>query len=306
MVLGSLAFALMGELTHALRTSLDWQLVALARSLLGLFFASALALAAGRRLVVLRPRALWMRSLAGSVSLLCNFYALTHLPVSDVLTLTNTFPLWVAVLSWPLLGTAPTGRVWLAVAAGVLGVVLVQQPHLAGGNLAAVVALAAGLSTALAMIGLHRLEGIDPWAIVAHFAGVSALFCVGSLLFSGAAGPDRPGPAGPTLLLLLGVGVTATVGQWFLTRAFAAGSPAKVAVVGLSQVVFAVVLDLLLWDRSLSPGVVLGIVLVLAPTGWVLLTRRADEAEVCPPAGAVTPARETPRPATPPTAPARR
>src|SRR5947209_6149827 len=125
MLLASVAFALMGELAHALRSSCCWQVVALARSLLGLAFAAAFALAGGKRLVLWRPRALWLRSSAGGVSLVCNFYALTHLPVSDVLTMTNTFPLWVAVLSWPLLGQRPAGRVWLGVGPGLARVVAV-------------------------------------------------------------------------------------------------------------------------------------------------------------------------------------
>ena len=65
-------------------------------------FAAILAMAAGKRLVFFRPRKLWMRSIAGSISLVCGFYAMTHYPVSEVLTLTNMFPLWVAVLSLPL------------------------------------------------------------------------------------------------------------------------------------------------------------------------------------------------------------
>ena len=57
-----------------------------------------------------------MRSIAGSISLVCGFYAMTHYPVSEVLTLTNMFPLWVAVLSLPLLGEWPSFDVWPAVA----------------------------------------------------------------------------------------------------------------------------------------------------------------------------------------------
>ena len=40
-----------------------------------------------------------MRSLAGSFSLVCSFYALSRLPVGDVVTLTSTYPLWILVLS---------------------------------------------------------------------------------------------------------------------------------------------------------------------------------------------------------------
>src|SRR5262249_3574504 len=101
MLLGSMAFAVMGTLAHALGSSCDWRIIALARSSLALVFGAVLALTAGVQLVFLRPRTLWMRSIAGSFSLVGTFFALTRLPVSDVLTLTNMFPIWVAVLSWP-------------------------------------------------------------------------------------------------------------------------------------------------------------------------------------------------------------
>src|SRR5262245_11530267 len=99
MLCGCVAFALMGTLAHALGPRCDWQVIALARSGLALTFAAGLAWTAGVRLVFWRPRVLWVRSLAGSVSLVCTFFALTRLPVSDVLTLTNLFPVWVAILS---------------------------------------------------------------------------------------------------------------------------------------------------------------------------------------------------------------
>src|SRR5262249_34874550 len=120
----------------------------------------------------------WMRSVAGSLSLLSFFFALTRLPTSEVLTMGNMFPIWVALLSWPMLGEVPSGRVWLSVASGTCGVVLIQQPHFAEGNFATLVALAASFFTAVAMMGLHRLKGIDPPAIVAHFSAVSVLFCI--------------------------------------------------------------------------------------------------------------------------------
>src|SRR5262249_60082622 len=109
------AFASMGALAHALGGSCTWQVVALARTALPLLLVTPLALAGGARLVVFRPRTLWMRSIAGSFSMMATFFAITHLPISDVFTLTNMFPIWVAVLSWPLLKEPPAPGVWLAV-----------------------------------------------------------------------------------------------------------------------------------------------------------------------------------------------
>jgi drug/metabolite transporter (DMT)-like permease len=270
MLCGSVAFSLMGTMAHALASTYDWQVIALVRSSFPLILMIALALGGGTRLVFLRPRSLWMRSIAGSMSMVCTFFALTRLPVSDVFTLTNVFPIWVALLSWPLLKERPSWQVWLAVACGVVGVVLVQQPHLAAGNFAALIALAGSFSTAVAMIGLHRLHDLDTRAIVAHFSGVAFVFCLTAFfLFERKATLSLHLDGGP-LLLLLGVGITATVGQLFLTKAFAAGPPAKVSVVGLSQVVFALALDVLLFGHDCNPTTFVGMALVLAPTAWLL------------------------------------
>lgn len=272
MLLGSLSFSVMATLTHALRTACDWQLIALVRAFLALLFASALARVAGVQLVIWKPRTLWLRSLAGSFSLVCTFYAFTHLPISDVMTLTNTFPIWVALLSGLILREPPPLGVWLAIVCAIGGVALIQQPHLAAGNFTTLVALASAVSTAIAMLGLHRLQHVDARAIVVHFSGVSTLFCLAALyLFDVQPTPTRF-PAS-TLLMLLGVGLTATLGQICLTKAFAEGAPAKVSVIGLTQIVFAMLFDAILWGNAFDSLKLLGIALVLAPTSWVMLRR---------------------------------
>lgn len=278
-MLGSaLAFSIMGTLAHALRDRCDWRLIACARSGLSLCLATALCLSNGATIVVWRPATLWLRSLAGSVSMVCTFFALVNLPVADVLTLTNTFPVWVALLSWPMLGQKPTIQILLAVAAGLAGVCLVQRPHLTSGNFASLVALFSSLTTALAMIGLHRLQSIDPRAIVAHFSGVALVACLLVLLTTGSSTMLRALAEPLTLAQLVGVGVFATLGQLQLTKAFALGMPAKVSVVGLTQILFAVVLDWAIWGRPLEPITLAGMALTALPTAWILLARGSGAA----------------------------
>src|SRR6476619_8653758 len=121
MLLGTFAFAVMAVLINELKEEVPLQWIALARSSLAMVFGAGLVAAAGAKFVFLRPRAIWMRSLAGSISLLCGFFAMTHYDVSVVLTLTNMYPLWVAVLSWPLMGEVPSTDTWIAAAIGVVG-----------------------------------------------------------------------------------------------------------------------------------------------------------------------------------------
>jgi drug/metabolite transporter (DMT)-like permease len=271
----------MSQLAHLLKDTCDWRVVALARSALAFGFALGMARACGAGLVVWRPGVLWLRSCASSISLLCTFFALAQLPTSEVLTLTNTFPIWVAFLSWPLLRVRPSLSVWLAAGFGVVGVALIQSPHFAGGagaTPAVTLSLMAALTSAVAMLGLHRLKGVHPWAIVTHYSGVATLFVLGTWAVGGP--PDlAPLADGSTLLLLLGVGVAATLGQVCVTLAFTSGPPARVSVAGLTQVVFALGLDLLFHGPVMQPLTLAGIALVLAPTAWMMAGRAARESQ---------------------------
>jgi drug/metabolite transporter (DMT)-like permease len=270
MLAGALAFAVMGALVHELGSRCDWLLVALIRALVMLVTAATLARASGSRLAVWRPRTLWVRSLAGSFSLVCNFYALARLPVADAVTLSNVHPLWIVLITAIVLRRAPTWKEFLGVASGLVGVVLIERPHLGGDRLAVLVALLSSVSTAVAMLGLHRLRELDARAVVAHFAGVASLFsAVWLLLRREALPPDLFEPS--TMGLLLGVGISGTLGQVFLTKAYAAGAPAKVAVVGLTQVVFAMGFDVAIWGRPLTPPTMAGFALVMAPSTWLSL-----------------------------------
>ncbi len=275
MLCGCFALAWMGQFAHHLRESCDWRLVALARSALALTFAAGLARLTGARLVLWRPAALWLRGVASSLSLLCTFYAFAQLPTSEVLTLTNTVPIWVAFLSWPLLGVRPSLSIWLAAGCGVIGVALIQSPHFAGSPTATPavgLALSAALTSAIAMLGLHRLQGLHPWAIVVHYSGVATLFVLAAWLVGGPV-DLAPLQQSKTLLLLLGVGVAATIGQLCVTQAFTTGQPARVAVVGLMQIVFALGLDLAFDAPSLPLVALAGIGLVVLPTAWVMVGR---------------------------------
>lgn len=290
MLLGAMAFAGMAFLTADLRNEFDWQWIAIARSGLAMLFAAILVVVGGAKFAFLRPRTLWMRSLAGSVSLVCGFYAMTHYDVSVVLTLTNMYPLWVAVLSWPLLGHVPSPDTWLAAAIGVVGVCLLSASVAAGNPsalsatnaMSSAIAIAAALvsafTSAIALIGLHRLKEIDSRAIVTHFSLVSLLACVAALFVFADEIPTRQVTTSG-MSALVGVGLFATAGQLFLTKAFSTGLPARVSVIGLSQVGFAMLLEMIFHGRSFSSLTLVGMVLIIAPTAWVLGRGQAESTE---------------------------
>ena len=293
MLCGSFSFSVMAVLAESLTRRpdgaapyCDWQTVAVFRAALVALFAAVLAWQAGVRLVWFRPARLWVRSVAGSGSMVCTFYAFGHLHSEDVVTLCNTFPIWVALLSWPMYGRPPGWKTVAAILVGVAGVVLVEQPHIEAGNLGVFAALAAAGFTAVAMLGLHRLKDIDPRAVVVHFSAVATVFCLGAFLLTPRTEPVARVLEPVVLLQLLGIGVSATIGQVFLTLAFGRGAPAKVSVVGLTQIVFVLVMGVLAFDHTVNEIALVGTAaLVMAPTAWLLTQSKATSADH-PPADA--------------------
>ena len=282
-------FAAMVVVIGAANQHCAWQTVAVFRAAIAAVFATTLAVATRAKLTVGTP-VLWVRSVAGSLSMVTSFYALTHLPGSDVLVITNSFPVWVALLSWPAFGERPTLGVAAAVLAAVAGVAVCNKADFTRFEPAHVAAVVASAFTAVAMMGLNRVKGVSSLGVVVHFSWVSVAFCSLTYLL-----PNRPGEEakpllpedGLTWVRLLSVGATATVGQIFLTKAFRGGQATKVSVVGLSQVVMVMLWEAG-WDgRAFDGWQLLGTVLVLGPTAYLMVRERKNmviKSVVTPPA----------------------
>jgi len=271
MLWASLAFAVMAAFSHRAAESCDWQLVVVARAVVAFFFAAVIARASRVKLVWRGSATLWLRSVAGSAAMLCNFYALAHLPVSDTLTLMNTSPIWVTLLLCLTFGLRPTKGVICAVITSVAGIALIQQPHFQSGKFACLMALCGAFCTSVAMLGLNRLKHLDPRAIVAHFSGVAGVATVLFLLLTNRKDYSTQLGGKSVLALLILVGAAGVAGQIGMTRAFAKGHASRISVIALSQILFGLGFDVLFWNRSVNLISLIGIILVVAPTAWLIL-----------------------------------
>ncbi len=277
MLWASFAFTLMATFSRWAGDYCDWRLIAFARASLACVFAFALAKVIGAKLVFWRPRILWMRSLAGSISMFCNFYALAHLPVSDTLTLMNTAPIWVTLLSWLVFKQKPTPGILCAVLTSFVGIVFIQQPHFQDGKFAILMALIGAVTTAIAMLGLSRLQSVDPRSIVVHFSAVASVLTLIVLLLTGPSHAFAPLRNAPAVSLLLLIGAGGVLGQIGMTMAFAKGHATRISVVALSQILFGLLVDVVLWKHRFSWVSLFGMVLVIAPTAWLVLGETPKE-----------------------------
>jgi drug/metabolite transporter (DMT)-like permease len=293
MLAGSLCFATMGALSRSLGTTTDWRMLALVRSGLMAVFAVAITVATRAPFTLRGTPTLWMRSVVGSLGMLCTFYTLTHLQFSEATTLLKSYPIAVSVLAWVVLRERAGAKVWVAVALGVAGVILIARPHFEESRLAILVGLVSSIMTAIVMLGLNRLSAVDTRTIVTHFALVAtATSGVATAIAGGPAGMiGHPLGDAKGLSMLFAMGLVGTLGQIAMTRAFATGEASRVSVVGLTELLFALGYDGWIWHRSFSVATLAGMALVAAPTAWILASAPppAPGGSASPPGAGVSP-----------------
>jgi drug/metabolite transporter (DMT)-like permease len=275
MVIGGFSFASMGALTFALGKQCDWMLIALFRMLLSFVLASYLAARATIMPFLFNRPLLWLRSLMGSAAMLCTFYALTHLAISDVAVITETRPILVTLIAGRLIGERSSGRLWVILALSMFGVILLEQPYFSSRNFAVFFALLAAFAGAVVMICLRLLRDIDPRVIVTHFSGTATLIAFSSLvLFKNDIDLSVLGNF-KILIMLLGVGVLGTMGQLGMTKAFALDKAPRIAAAGYIKVGFAASYDLIFWQHSFKKSTLVGIALIMVSTTWLFYTQRS-------------------------------
>ncbi len=268
-------FAAMNVLTRLGAAELPWSEVAAARFLVGGLLVIPVALATGAPLRIRDRRTAWGRSIFGTISALGVFYALgsPRVAVGDAATLSATGPIFVALLSAPLLGERVGRHVGLAVLIAFTGVALVVQPSFATALPIAVIATLAAVFYALAMIWLRRIgQRESAEAVALHFsltAGVTmALISLPVLRL-----PDRAGA-----LYLLGTGIAGGLAQIAMTRAYARDRAARMSALNYVSVMLTYVFALPVFVEPVSALQLAGAALVIASGTMVTLGRARQPA----------------------------
>jgi drug/metabolite transporter (DMT)-like permease len=127
----------------------------------------------------LRTRNVWghvMRGGFGVTSMFFLFYSYQVLPLSDAIALGLSGPIFVTVLSVPILGEHVGWRRWSAVIVGFIGVVIMTRPGPGVFDVDAIWPLLGAVFYAFAMISIRRLGSSEPSStIVFYFSAFSVL-----------------------------------------------------------------------------------------------------------------------------------
>lgn len=264
----SLLFAVMGVCVKYASADYSAGEIVLYRSLLGLLL--MLGVLRWRRIGWRTPvPGLHLGRCVGGTTALCLwFYSIGGLPLATAMTLNYMSSVWIAlfllggaVLLGPL-RSSPDHRLVLAVLAGFAGVALILRPTIEQDQLwHGLMGLLSGVLSAVAYLQVTALGRVgEPGErVVFYFSASGIVF--GAVLTLLLGGPHGHSPRGVALLLT--IGLTATVAQWMMTRAYAIGATLGVAALQYTGIVFGFAFGVWLFGDPVTPMALAGMILII-------------------------------------------
>ena len=182
---------------------------------------------------------LLMRSVAGTLGIWCNFYAVDHMVLSDASMLNKMSPFFAIICSYFLLKEKVTIPQTIIVAGAFLGSLLIIKPTAAIFNSpAALIGLLGGFGAGVAYTYVRVLgkRGEKGPFVVFAFSAFSCIVTLPFLIF------DFHPMSRMQLLYLLLAGLSAAGGQFSITAAYFHAPAKEISVYDYSQILFSAIL----------------------------------------------------------------
>lgn len=217
----------------------------------------------------LRPKHPWWiaaRTAASVITGFCAFYAFTVLPLAQTYAILFAAPLLITVLAIPMLGEQVGWRRGLAVAVGLVGVLVVLQPGQTALSLGHAAALVAAFSGAFASL-IMRKVGREERSVVMLLYPMVANFVI-----MGAAMPFVYVPMpGLDVVALAVVSALALIASACLIFAYRTAPAILVAPMQYSQILWATLFGVLLFDEGLERATLIGSCIIIASGIYIVL-----------------------------------
>ena len=220
---------------------------------------------------------LW-RGLSGSVALALFFYCITVLPLATAVTLNYTAPLFLTIFTMLVFKDKFHLPLTVAIALGFFGVVLLLRPTLQHDQLLpGLLGLISGFLAGIAYLNVKQLGQIgEPEARTVFYFSLTASLGSGIwMLFDTMHAITLQG-----LAILLGLGLSATLAQLAMTRAYRVGRTLVVGSMAYGTIIFASLFGMILWGEALPLTGWMGMALIIA--GGVISLKLAPKHDAQP------------------------
>jgi drug/metabolite transporter (DMT)-like permease len=273
MLLASLSFAAMGGFAKVVSQVLPPVEVTFFRNIFGVVLVGLAIYKTPLKQKGGKPLLLLFRGSMGFAALLAYFYIMAHIPLGTAVTYNKTSPIFVAIFAYLFLNEKLHKSALLAIVIGFVGIVLVAQPEGGAFSKYDILGIFSGIGAALAYTSIRELrEYYDTRAIVMSFMGVGTIAPLILMLVTPYVNVSEEFdwmfaefvmPVGIEWLYVTAVGISATVSQLLMTKAYELTKAGIVGTISYTNIVFAVIIGVMLGDPIPNIWTVLGIILVI-------------------------------------------
>lgn len=243
------------------------------RNIIAVFISSIPLIKHWRVINIPRNNTGWLvlisRSVFGTIGLVLNFYALSHISLADSSIIQKLSPFIIIILSYIFFKEEMTRFQVFSIIIAFIGITLIIKPSgnniISMGALAALLgALCAGIAyTCVRYLGTHNISGEF---IIFFFSSLSSLMLLPYLIL------DYRTMTYYQLSMLLLAGISATIGQYGVTFAYKFAAAKNISVFDYSQVLFSGIFGYMFFGEFPDFQSLIGYIIVIS-VGIVLVLR---------------------------------
>ena len=202
-----------------------------------------------------------MRAVCGTVGIICNFYAVDHLNLSDASMLNKMSPFFAILFSFILLKEKISAVQAVIVTGAFIGSLFIVKPSSEIlSSPASLIGLLGGMGagTAYTFVRILGQKGENKSFIVLFFSAFSCLVFLPFLIF------DYHEMSLKQLVFLILAGVSACGGQFSVTSAYCYAPAKEISVYDYSQLIFATVLGFLVFGQIPDSLSIIGYIIIIS------------------------------------------
>lgn len=272
MLFASLTFAFMGGFAKLLSDSMSSVEVVFFRNFTGVIiilfsiYHSPLNQIGGKAWLLI------FRGLAGFIALLMYFYNIAEISLAEAQTFSKTSPIFTAIFAYIFIKEKLEFRAWLGIFVGFIGITFITGFDPSNISKTDWLGILSGVGAGLAYTSIRGLRKYyDSRAIVLSFMGIGTigpviLMIIGEFYTSTALDfivAPFVMPVGVAWLYILGLGISATLSQIYMTKAYSLAKGGIIGTISYSNIIFSIPVGMYLGDLFPSEELLIGIGLIV-------------------------------------------
>jgi drug/metabolite transporter (DMT)-like permease len=212
----------------------------------------------------------FFRALALLGASISNFIAVQYLPLTVTGSVAFTMPLLVCALSVPMLGEHVGWRRWTAIIVGFIGVLIIVRPGTEAFHPAALLCLAAALSSSFYFLLTRRLAGVESAATQQFYVAVFATVALAPFALSNWVWPTTT----IDWVAFFAIGVSGYLGHQLSTVAHRFAPASVLAPFAYLQIIFMTASSWLIFNQPPEIWLYIGAPIVIASGLFIWLRER--------------------------------